>query len=166
MEKYEKLPLPAQEIVDKLELEKSEEGVYVKSVYKSPNCYAQDKERFAATTAYVLTAFAAPSRWHRLDCDEIWHFYNGKPIDVFLFFADRLEKITFGPNFLDGEQPKIVIPKGTVFGALVKDKEDWCLFGCTCVPGFTKKSCELIEKDNPFFDNFTEHQELIEKLTK
>lgn len=165
MKKDDKLPLPAQKIIEKLSLEKSDEGVYVKTIYKSTDCFVQDDKRFAATNAYVLTTFDAPSRLHRLDCDEIWHFYSGNTIDVFLLFDEKVEKISFGSNFLAGEQPKIVISKGTIFGALVKNVEDWCLFGCTCVPGFTKAGFELIEINSSLLKKFSGYEEALAKLT-
>lgn len=166
MNTYEKLPLEAQKIVEKLGLEKSYEGVYVKSVYETKEYLAQNDKRFAATTAYALIASTAPSLLHRLDCDEIWHFYSGNPVDVFLFFDTGLEKLTFGSDVLNGHKPKIIIPKGTVFGALVKKIDEWCLFGCTCIPGFSRQGCEFIKKDNAFLKNFVQYRNEISKLTQ
>ena len=162
MGKADKLPQAARQVIEKLGLQESFEGVYLWRVYESS---IKSSDRPQASSIYALAAKSAPSRLHRLDCDEIWHFYAGCPLDVFLFADTGLTVCKLGSDVMAGQQPQLIVPKGTIFGALVEQDEDWCLFGCTCVPGFVRGNCEFIKGNDPVLLPFAEHRQLIEKLT-
>jgi predicted cupin superfamily sugar epimerase len=56
-------------------------------------------ERSALTTIYFLLAEGEVSRWHRLDADVIWHFYEGEPLELYLLDpkAQILSRVRLGP---------------------------------------------------------------------
>lgn len=154
------LPPAAAQIVNSLGLKRVYEGVYLKRVYEGQ----ADGPRRAATSACALAAKFAPSRPHRLDCDELWHFYAGQPLYIYTFGQDGVQSQTLGANLVLGEKPLVVVPRGTIFGAAVDGPGDWCLFGCTCVPGFQPEGCEFFAADSPALAPFAGHAELIRLL--
>ncbi len=101
--------------------------------------------RAASTAIYFLIARDAPTTFlHRLRSDEVFHFYEGGPLDVLLLGpgdAGQLRRL--GTNVAAGERPQIVIPAGTWFAAELADGVSHCLFGCTVAPGFDFADFEL-----------------------
>ncbi len=158
----ELLPKTAQAIIKKLQLEKIREGVYIRRSYSSELFL---NGRAAASSAWALATWDAPSYLHRLDCDEIWHFYAGSPLNLYILEETGLTAYKLGGDVLSGQLPEIIIPKGSIFGALAEKEEDWCLFGCTCVPAFELTGYEYIRADAPALTAFPKQRQLIEKLT-
>ena len=155
------LPPAAAKIINILGLRRGYEGVYLKRLYEG----RADGQRRAATSALALAAKSAPSRLHRLDCDELWHFYAGQTIRIYTFDQDGVRSQALGANLGRGEKPLIAVPQGVIFGAAVDGPDDWCLFGCTCVPGFQPEGCEFFAANSPALAPFAGHAELIRLLT-
>jgi predicted cupin superfamily sugar epimerase len=81
------------------------------------------------------------SCFHRLTCDEIWHFYSGDPLVLVLLHQDgSSEEVTMGTDFKAGERVQFVIHAGVWQGGYLKKGGRYALFGCTCAPGFTSAS--------------------------
>jgi predicted cupin superfamily sugar epimerase len=99
----------------------------------------------ASTAIYFLVTRAQPTTYlHRLLSDEVFHFYEGGPLDVLLLgAADRGEVRRLGTNVNAGERPQIVIPAGTWFAAELAEGASHCLIGCTVAPGFEFSDFEL-----------------------
>lgn len=90
------------------------------------------------------------SCFHRLQYDEVWHFYEGAALDLFLLYPDgRTEQVRLGADDLR----QFVVPKGVwQAGRLAQVHEEvsltswptsshghesrYALFGCTMAPGF------------------------------
>ena len=160
--KNTELPKEAKLIIQQLDLEKTYEGVYLKRIYSSSLLM---EERPAATSSYAMVTASSPSLLHRLDCDELWHFYAGCTLDIFVVKANAFAVYKLGTDILAGQQPALFLPRGTVFGALSAREDDWTLCGCTCVPGFSIANCEFIKADHSCLVNFSEQDSLIRKLT-
>ena len=157
------IPQQAQNIIDKLELKKSYEGIYINRFFESSE---KHNARPLASSAYAVCTYGAPSFLHRLDCDELWHFYAGNTLTIYFFEENDIKMKKLGPNIDSGELPSIIIPKNTIFGATVKNIDNWCFFGCTCIPAFIMENCEFISADNPVIKNFKiKNYTLIKKLT-
>ena len=101
--------------------------------------------RSAGTAIYFLiTAEHGSTYLHRLISDEIFHLYEGGPLDVLMLFPDGAGDVKrLGTNLEAGERPQIVIPAGTWFGTILCDESPYCLFGCTVAPGFEFRDFEL-----------------------
>ncbi len=101
--------------------------------------------RAASTAIYFLISREAPTTYlHRLLSDELFHFYEGGPLDVLLLAPDSSGEVRrLGTNIAAGERPQIVIPAGTWFAAELVDPAPHCLFGCTVAPGFDFADFEL-----------------------
>ncbi|MGZ4792408.1 MAG: cupin domain-containing protein, partial [Ilumatobacteraceae bacterium] len=104
----------AQQLVDHLGMTQLPvEATFFVSTYRS----AAD----TATGGPVGTAMIGmysddpPSRslFHRLDFDEVWHFYAGDPIRLVLLRADGTsDEVIMGSNLLAGQLVQFVIPAG------------------------------------------------------
>jgi uncharacterized protein len=95
----------------------------------------------AGTAGIGLFCEDPPSRslFHRLDHDEVWHFYAGDPLRLVLLRPDGGdEEVLLGGDVLEGEQQvQYVVPAGTWMAGEVAPGGSWSLFGCTMAPGFT-----------------------------
>jgi uncharacterized protein len=114
------------------------EGGYYREVYCSPGFVKPSdgrEQRPALTTIYFLLAKGQISRWHRVHSDEVWHFYEGEPLDLWLVPPDlgRVEHRRLGP-VNSGQQPVVVIP-GDWWQA-ARPAGSYTLTGCTVGPGF------------------------------
>jgi uncharacterized protein len=114
------------------------EGGYFGEVYRS-NAAVQPNDnrgpRPALTTIYFLLPEAAVSRWHRVRSDEVWHFYEGAPLDLWSASpdGDQVDHYRLGP--LDGSQrPVWTVPAGRWQAA--RSTGSYTLVGCTVGPGF------------------------------
>jgi uncharacterized protein len=99
----------------------------------------------AGTAIYFLVTRAEPTTYlHRLLSDEIFHFYEGGPLDVLLLGRTGAGEVRrLGTNVALGERPQLVIPAGTWFAAELADGAPHCLLGCTVAPGFEFADFEL-----------------------
>lgn len=138
----------AQELIDRLGLQPHPERGYYAETYRAPLTVGglpHGAPRAASTAIYFLIAREAPSTYlHRLRSDEIFHFYEGGPLDVLLLGpGDAAEVRRLGTDLAAGQRPQIVIPAGTWFAAELADGAAHCLFGCTVAPGFDFADFEL-----------------------
>ncbi len=86
-----------------------------------------------------------PSRslFHRLEFDEVWHFYGGDPIRLVLLHPDGSdEEVILGGDPLAGGLVQHVIPAGVWQAGELAPGGVWALFGCTMAPGFTSACFE------------------------
>ena len=80
----------AQQLIRDLGLQPHPEGGHYAEVHRSP----------AVTSIYFLLASGEISRWHRIRSEEIWHFYEGAPLELLQLSPDGsdLERIVLGPS--------------------------------------------------------------------
>lgn len=77
------------------------------------------------------------SALHRLPTDEIYHFYLGDPVELFLLRADGgSDRIVLGPDLARGERVQFVVPRGVWQGSRVIAGGRYALLGTTMAPGF------------------------------
>jgi uncharacterized protein len=124
-----------------------ERGHYAETYRANSNvaCATHAGPRSASTAVYFLITAAQGSTFlHRLISDEIFHLYEGGPLDVLLLHPNGSgERKRLGTNLEQGERPQIVIPAGTWFGTILSEGAAYCLFGCTVAPGFEFADFEL-----------------------
>jgi uncharacterized protein len=91
--------------------------------------------RAALTAIYFLLPDGAVSRWHRVQSDEVWHFYEGASLHLWMVSpdGDRLVQHRLGP--LGGElHPVATVPAG--WWQAARSAGPYSLVGCTVGPGF------------------------------
>jgi hypothetical protein len=63
---------------------------------------------------YFLVTPTAPVRLHRIRNDQLYHYYLGDPLEVFMLHADgSTERVVVGPDLRAGERVQLLIPGNT-----------------------------------------------------
>ena len=144
----------AEELIRDLRLQPHPEGGHFAEVFRSPRRVraahadgAAASDRSALTTIYFLLGAGEVSRWHRLDADEMWHFYEGDPLDLSLLDAAAriLTRTRVGP-VAPGSAPVHVVPAASWVAA--RPVGAYSLVGCTMGPGYEPEGFTLL-KDAP-----------------
>ena len=105
------------------------------------------------------------SRLHRLKSDEIWYFHSGSSLIIYLIDGQgNLNELKLGLNAALGELPQVIVPKGSIFGAVVGQVNSFTLMGCVVSPGFDFNDFELMARDR-LLNEYPQHEKLILKLT-
>lgn len=113
------------------------EGTFFVSTYRS----AADTETGGPVGTAMLGLYSndPPSRslFHRLEFDEVWHFYAGDPLRLVLLRPDGTSgDVIMGSDVLAGQLVQTVIPAGVWQAGELVGSGTWALFGCTMAPGF------------------------------
>ncbi|MGL4598623.1 MAG: cupin domain-containing protein, partial [Bacteroidia bacterium] len=76
-------------LINQLALQPHPEGGFFRELHRSAEQVDfHGKKRDALTTIYFLLPENECSRWHLVDADEVWHYYEGAPLDLYLAPAD------------------------------------------------------------------------------
>jgi uncharacterized protein len=140
----------ARTLIDRLGLvPHPERGFFVESYRAGSRVHsaAHGGQRSAGTAIYFLVTEDEPTTsLHRLKSDEVFHLYEGGPLDVVCLFPDGTWHVArLGLNIEVGERPQFVVPAGTWFGTELAPGAAHCLVGCTVAPGFEFADFELAE---------------------
>lgn len=134
-------------LIDALGLVPHPEGGYFREIFRSPETVAPGDargERSALTTIYFLLTAGQTSAWHRVASDEVWHFYEGDPLELRCVAPDGARStILLGP-LGDSAAPVAVVPAGHAQAAVPLGA--YALVGCTVGPGFDFADFALIEE--------------------
>ncbi len=159
--------------IKKLGLKNHPEGGYFKEYYRSdeiilkkymPKRYTGNRN--ISTSIYFLLDEENISRFHKLNSDEIWHFYDGTAIKIYTINNyGKLSVILLGRNQEKGELFQAVIKKGNWFCAEIVNKKSFALVGCTVAPGFDFADFILAERKQ-LIEKFPDCIELINRFTK
>jgi len=149
------------------------EGGYFKEIYRADEKYSAEylPDRYSgnrnfSTSIYFMLTGEDVSNFHRLQSDELWHFYDGSSIIIYLLNEkEGFRTITLGKNLTDDEVYQTTIDRGVWFAAELKDKKSFSLIGCTVSPGFDFKDFELADR-KILSEQFPQHKDLIERFTK
>jgi hypothetical protein len=96
--------------ISKIGLEMHPEGGYFKEIYRSGENIIPENlpERYEggrnfSTSIYFLLEGNQKSNFHRIRSDEIWHFYDGSPVRIYIIGNNgKLEEKVIGRNFENG----------------------------------------------------------------
>jgi predicted cupin superfamily sugar epimerase len=137
-------------LIKQLGLEPHPERGYYCETYRSSDEVQSQRpggSRAASTAIYFLVTANEPTTFlHRLVSDEIFHLYDGGPLEIVRLFEDgRWDVAVLGMNLDAGERPQIVVPAGTWFGTELRAGASHCLVGCTVAPGFDFADFELAQ---------------------
>jgi predicted cupin superfamily sugar epimerase len=136
----------AAELIATLELQPHPEGGFYREVFRSARQVTPSDERgarAALTTIYFLLPEGSISRWHQVDSDEVWHLYEGGPLELFeLTGTGHLLRHRLG-SLGDGTRaPVCTIPAGHWQAA--RPLAEYALVGCTVGPGFEYADFRLL----------------------
>ena len=129
--------LTADEIIARLGLGPHPEGGWFAETFRSSG-----QGRAAGSAIYYLLRAGERGHWHRVDADEIWHFYAGAALELSLSDDGRsVRHLRLGTDLALGERPQIAVRK-TVWQA-ARSLGAWTLVGCTVAPAFEYAGFEL-----------------------
>jgi predicted cupin superfamily sugar epimerase len=164
--------------IQKLALEPHPEGGYYRQTYRADLVLSKDTlpanfsgPRRAATAIYFLLDARNFSAFHRLQSDELWHFYLGGTLLVHVIEAEGgYSKVQLGNDPEAGEVLQAVVKAGCWFASEVlapdmKDGNSFAVVGCTVAPGFDFEDFELAQRE-PLATSYPQHRKLIERLTR
>ncbi|MXV51673.1 hypothetical protein GS399_11880 [Pedobacter sp. HMF7647] len=157
--------------IEKFQLAEHPEGGYFREVYRSeekvlrqglPQRFTGDRN--LSTSIYFLLECHQFSAFHRIKSDELWHFYYGSPLTVYVIHpSGDLEKIKLGNDPENGCTFQAVVKAGCWFAS--QPETQFSLVGCTVAPGFDFEDFEMAEK-RKLREQFPQHFELINRLSQ
>jgi uncharacterized protein len=122
-----------------------EEGGYFRETYRSDKVNApatifglkSNDSRVISTAIYYLVRPESFSALHRIQSDEVFHFYGGDPVEMIqIDEAGKLTRYVLGSDIFNGESPQVVVRRGTWQALKLKEGGAWALMGTTVSPGF------------------------------
>jgi uncharacterized protein len=145
------LELTAQEIAELLQLEPNATCGSVRISYVAKDTLPEGALRtpFARSSPigsalYFLVTPAAPVRLHRIRNDQLYHYYLGDPVELFLLHDDGAsERVIVGPEIAAGQRVQFFIPGNTFHTAQLVGSGRWFLGGSTAWPGVVQGDAEI-----------------------
>jgi uncharacterized protein len=139
----------AAELVRLLALLPHPEGGFYREVFRSPERVQPvdgRASRSALTTIFFLLVEGQVSRWHAVASDEVWHLYEGGPLELLVAPPDvaRVERTVLGPT---GDA---VLPTYTVAARCwqaARPLGAYVLVGCSVGPGFEFADFRMLADD-------------------
>jgi predicted cupin superfamily sugar epimerase len=124
------------------------EGGHFREVFRSRLRVQPDDSRparAALTTIYFLLTAGDVSRWHRVASDEVWHFYEGDPLELLTIDAQshQVEHYLLGGVSVDA-RPVHAVPTGVWQAA--RTTGAYTLVGCTVGPGFDFEDFQMLRE--------------------
>lgn len=162
----------AQSYIQALQLQPHPEGGFFSESYRSAQTMALSapgggtQQRNVCTAIYFLLEAGNFSAFHRIQSDEIWHFYAGQALEVLELLPDgQLCCTRLGSDILRGEIPQYVVPANTWFASRVAEGGTFSLVGCTVAPGFDFADFQLARRQE-LLEIFPQHRPVITELTR
>lgn len=158
----------ARDFVKELGMLPHPEGGYYLENYRSSQTINPDGfngPRTTCTSIYFLLEKDQFSALHRIKSDEIWHFYEGDPLEIIEITPEGKHSATkLGRNILGGEKLSYVVKAGNWFASRPLIGSKFSLVGCTVAPGFDFQDFEMPER-KWFLEKFPALSDLICGLT-
>ena len=129
----------AAELIATLELRPHPEGGFFRELYQSRAQVEPEDgrgSRSALTTIYFLLPEGEVSRWHQVASDEVWHLYEGGPLELLELSPEGRDLVRHRLSALgsEGGAPVCAIEAGHWQAA--RRLGAYVLVGCTVGPGF------------------------------
>ena len=140
----------AAELIGALDLQPHPEGGFYRQIFRSAFQVTPMDERGsrpALTTIYFLLPEGSFSRWHQVASDEVWHLYEGGPLELLELSASgqSLQRHRLGPIGSGTDGPVCTIGAGIWQAA--RPLGQYALVGCTVGPGFDFADFRLLAND-------------------
>lgn len=129
-------------LVERLGLEPHPEGGWYRETWRgAPGADG----RSVGTAIYFAVTAASPSRLHRVDAAELFHWYAGDPVEQLVVEDGVASLRRLGPDLAAGDRPQALVPPQAWQGLHVPAPGAWALLGCTVSPGFEFDGFELAD---------------------
>ena len=135
--------MSAEDVVKLLELQPNATCGFVRVTFLSPLAIAPGGlpppfagGRPLGSVLYFLVTATAPVRLHRIRNGQLYHYYLGDPLEVFMLHEDgTVEHVIVGPDIRNGQRVQLHIPGNTFHTARLLGDGRWFLGGSTEWPG-------------------------------
>ncbi|MEQ1800271.1 MAG: cupin domain-containing protein, partial [Lacibacter sp.] len=142
-----------QQLIETYQLLPHPEGGYYSRTYESEELIAAsalperfDDDRLISTAIYFLLDGKNFSAFHRIKSDELWHFYTGDGLLIYVIHPDgRGEILKLGNDLINGFSFQQVVKAGCWFASKPITENGFSFAGCTVAPGFDFADFELAE---------------------
>ena len=145
----------ATDYIERLQLQPHPEGGYYRQTYVSeeqlnaaalPPRFGGD--RFVSTAIYFLLEGKDYSAFHRIKSDEIWHFYSGGPLHIYVIHpTGESEVLKLGNDLQNGYSFQQIVKAGCWFASKPASENSFSLVGCTVAPGFDFADFEMAKRE-------------------
>ena len=140
----------AAELIATLALRPHPEGGFFREIFRSGSQVEPGDgrgSRAALTTIYFLLPEGSVSRWHQVASDEVWHLYEGGPLELLELSPDGDDPLRhrLSPLGNGGGTPVCTIEAGHWQAA--RPLGAYVLVGCTVGPGFDFADFWLLADD-------------------
>ncbi len=160
-------------LIEKFGLTLHPEGGYFKEVYRSTgeidaNALPTEFQsaRNYSTSIYFLLTSDTFSAFHKIKQDEIWHFYSGSPLILYMISeSGTFTEHIIGHDFSAGQVPQFAVPANHWFAAKTIEGGEYSFVGCTVAPGFDFKDFTL-PKRKELIEKFPIYKKVISSLTR
>ena len=164
--------LTARQLITQYQLQSHPEGGYYLQTYCSAEMIQKDAlpdrfkgNRYFSTAIYFLLEGKQFSAFHRIQSDELWHFYAGVGLHIFILYPDaRGEVLKLGDDLANGYSFQQMVPAGCWFASKPVSENGFSFAGCTVAPGFDFADFELAEKDI-LLKEYPQHTDWINMLS-
>jgi len=159
-------------IVQQLNMQPHPEGGFYKETYRSALAVAGQQvvntfgeERKASTAIYFLLTGDLFSAFHKIKSDEVWHFYTGDAVDIYVLNNHGLKIIKLGSDLAQGQVFQAVVKANDWFASKCTNCHGFSLVGCTVAPGFDFTDFELA-KARDLTRDFPKYEAVIKSLCR
>jgi predicted cupin superfamily sugar epimerase len=143
--------LSADDIRELLQLEPNATCGFVRVTFLSKQSIAPGglpapfaEGRPLGSALYFMVTPTAPVRLHRIRNHQLYHYYLGDPLELFLLHADgSSERVIVGPDLLGGQRIQQLIPGNTFHTARLIGRRRWFLGASTEWPGVVPADVEI-----------------------
>lgn len=153
--------------ITQLDLQAHPEGGYYRRSYTASSMLSSESfptPRPVASAIYYLLPATQHSCLHRIRSDELWHFYAGGRLTIYVITPEgELQHLKLGLDISQGECPQQLVPAGYWFGAEVTQGE-FVLAGCTVAPAFDFADFDL-GKTEELLATYPQHVAVIQRLS-
>jgi predicted cupin superfamily sugar epimerase len=162
------------DIIKRLDLKPLEiEGGHFRETYRSGDILSKDllppryqSERCFGTAIYYLLTPGIFSAIHKVNSDEIIHFYLGDPVEMLLLYPDGTgREVVMGQDVQNEQQVQLVVPRGVWQGASLQKVRGFALMGTTVSPGFEYEDF-ILGKHESLSVGYPQYAKRILELTR
>ena len=141
------------ELKEKYKLESHPEGGWFAEVYTAP--FEQDGRAMAGSIYFLLDAWEQ-SRFHQIDCEELWFYHEGCGVRITVLYEGRREELLLGPDCEQGQRAMARIPKDAIFSTENLTPDGYTFVSCVTTPKFRYEGFRLVP--------YSEIRERLEQL--
>src|SRR5215468_7574885 len=141
----------AAELIAELGLQPHPEGGFYRQIFRSSaQVTPMDGRdpRAALTTIYFVLPEGSVSRWHQVASDEVWHLYEGGPLELMELSASGESVLRHRLGSIGSGTDGPVCTIGAGIWQAARPLGDYAFVGCTVGPGFDFADFRLLADDH------------------